>query len=639
MTITSYSASGVYNAGDEVTIGGITYHANWWVSGQDPTLNNGALGTGQPWTIVSNSSGTSTSTSQTSGSTSTSTTTPSPTESTTSAAVTAAAYSSSTVYNAGDLASVNGITYKANWWVTGQDPATSNGALGSGSPWTIVSNSTSTATASTSGTTTSTTTPLAPTTPTVIPPMDTTTVPVSTTPTTPSNTSSTPPLLYSASSVYTAGQLVTENGITYKANWWVTGQDPLTNSGPAGSGLVWTVVGPTATTPPSAPTNLSASVVNATSVSLSWTNGGGAVTGYEVYANGNLIGTVTGTHDTIVGLNPNTSYSFSVEAINQYGSSLQSTSLSVTTADASQVSAPGPIFTPYVDMSLTSGQNIVQIAKDAGLHNVTLAFVQSNGNGGIGWGGMGSISNATFSNGTSMLSAVQGLQNEGVNVAISFGGAAGIDPAAAATSASQLQAQYQSVINTYGVHSLDFDIEGSVMANTNANNLRNQALKGLEAANPGLEVTFTLPVMPTGLTTEGLNLLSSAESAGVSINRVNIMAMDYGAAFDNGGQMGLDAILAAQATEAQLTKLGLNSTTIGVVPMIGVNDTSSEIFTLADAQQLVNYAATDSKISALSMWSLARDNGSGAGSSWASPTSSSITQTPYQFSSILGGGQ
>lgn len=438
--------------------------------------------------------------------------------------------------------------------------------------------------------------------------------------------------------MYTAGQLVTENGTTYKANWWVTGQDPATNSGAAGSGLVWTVVGPTATTPPSAPQNLTANVINANSVSLSWTSGGGAVSSYEVFENGHLIATVNGTYDMVTGLSPNTAYNFSVEALNQYGASLQSTSLSVTTADASKTAASGPIFTPYVDMSLTPDENVVQMAKDAGLHNVTLAFVQSNGNGGIGWGGTGSISNAAFPNGTTILSAIQGLQNEGVNVAISFGGAAGIDPAAAATSASQLQAQYQSVINTYGVHSLDFDIEGAVIANTAATKLRNQALAGLEAANPGLEITFTLPVMPTGLTSEGLNLLSSAESAGVSISRVNIMAMDYGAAYDNGGQMGLDAIYAAQATEAQLAKLGLNSTTIGVVPMIGVNDTSSEIFTLADAQQLVSYAATDSKISALSMWSLARDNGSGAGATWASPTSSSITQTPYQFSSILGAG-
>ena len=621
MTITSYSASSAYNAGDEVTLNGITYLANWWVSGQDPALNNGGAGTGKPWTIITTASG---SVSPTTAATSTTSTT----SSTTGTAVSAAAYSTSGVYNSGDLASLNGIVYKANWWVTGQDPSTHNGALGTGSPWTIVSNASA---ATTSPSTSSATTTTATSTTNVVTPTPTTSTTAATTP-------STPPSLYSSSAVYTAGQFVTENGVTYKANWWVTGQDPATNSGAAGSGQVWTVVGPTATTPPSTPQNLTASVINATSVNLSWTSGGGAVSSYEVFENGKLVATVNGTYDTVTGLTPNTSYNFSVEALNQYGASLQTSNLSVTTAAASAVSASGPIFTPYVDMSLTPDENIVQMARDAGLHNVTLAFVQSNGSGGIGWGGTGSIANASFPNGTTILSAVQGLQNEGVNVAISFGGAAGIDPAAAATSASQLQAQYQSVINTYGVHSLDFDIEGAVVSNAAATKLRNQALAGLEAANPGLEITFTLPVMPTGLTSEGLNLLSTASSAGVVINRVNIMAMDYGAAADNGGQMGLDAIYAAQATEAQLSKLGLTSTTIGVVPMIGINDTSSEIFTLADAQQLTSYAATDSKISALSMWSLARDNGSGAGATWASPTSSSIAQTPFQFSSIMGAG-
>ena len=624
MTVKSYSASTVYNAGDEVMIGGTTYQANWWVTGQDPSLSNGAIGTGQPWTVMTGSTGTivppSTQPPSTSGTTAG-----------TNAASTAAAYSTSSIYNAGDLVSLNGITYKANWWITAHDPSLNNGAVGTGQPWSVVSTASSTGSTS-SGTTNSGSTSL-----TTSPPATggaTTGTGTATSTTTPS----TAPLIYSASAAYTGGQFVTENGVTYQANWWVSGQDPAKNSGVAGSGSAWTLIGPTATTPPSAPTQLTAARIGANSVSLSWDNGGAAGSSYEVFENGKQIATVNGTYDTVNGLAAGTAYTFSVEALNQYGASQQSAPLTVTTATASTATNTGPVFSPYVDMSLTPDENIVQMAKQAGLQNVTLAFVQSNGNGSIGWGGVGSISDATFANGTTILSAVQGLQNEGVSVAVSFGGAAGIDPAAAATSAAALQAQYQSVINTYGVHSLDFDIEGAVVANSAATNLRNQALVGLEAANPGLEITFTLPVLPTGLTSEGLNLLSSAESAGVSISRVNIMAMDYGSAVDNGGQMGLDAINAAQATEAQLVKLGLTTTTIGVVPMIGVNDTSSEVFTLADAQQLASYAATDAKITALSMWSLARDNGSGAGSTWASPTSSSIVQTPYQFSSILGAG-
>src|SRR6202034_59689 len=48
----------------------------------------------------------------------------------------AAAWSSSTVYTAGNQASENGINYTANWWTQGNNPATNNGGSGSGQPWT-----------------------------------------------------------------------------------------------------------------------------------------------------------------------------------------------------------------------------------------------------------------------------------------------------------------------------------------------------------------------------------------------------------------------------------------------------------------------------------------------------------------------
>jgi hypothetical protein len=48
----------------------------------------------------------------------------------------AAAWSSTTVYTAGDQASEAGINYTANYWTEDNDPATSNGGSGSGEPWT-----------------------------------------------------------------------------------------------------------------------------------------------------------------------------------------------------------------------------------------------------------------------------------------------------------------------------------------------------------------------------------------------------------------------------------------------------------------------------------------------------------------------
>ena len=48
----------------------------------------------------------------------------------------AAAWSASAVYVGGNVASENGVNYKANWWTQGNDPATNNGGAGSGQPWT-----------------------------------------------------------------------------------------------------------------------------------------------------------------------------------------------------------------------------------------------------------------------------------------------------------------------------------------------------------------------------------------------------------------------------------------------------------------------------------------------------------------------
>ena len=164
--------------------------------------------------------------------------------------------------------------------------------------------------------------------------------------------------------------------------------------------------------------------------------------------------------------------------------------------------------------------------------------------------------------------------------------------------------------------------------------LRDQAIAGLQAANPDLKVSFTLPVLPTGLTADGLHVLQQAMADGVRVDMVNIMAMDYGTSVDNNGQMGLSAIQASEATQQQLAAIGLDAK-IGITPMIGVNDIVSEVFKLSDAQMLVDYAENDPDVAMLSMWSVARDNGNTAGIPSATPDSSGIAQDPYEFASIF----
>ncbi|UHA76170.1 fibronectin type III domain-containing protein [Paenibacillus sp. 481] len=87
-------------------------------------------------------------------------------------------------------------------------------------------------------------------------------------------------------------------------------------------------------TPPSVPTGVAATTVGDKSVALKWYPSADnfAVTGYEVYTNGQLATTVTGPTATVTGLTPNTSYAFTVKAKDAAGNvSAASQPLSVKT--------------------------------------------------------------------------------------------------------------------------------------------------------------------------------------------------------------------------------------------------------------------------------------------------------------------
>jgi hypothetical protein len=296
-------------------------------------------------------------------------------------------------------------------------------------------------------------------------------------------------------------------------------------------------------------------------------------------------------------------------------------------------------FAPYVDTSLFPPFSLTATAQSTGVKQFNLAFVVAGGSGGCTpeWGGVTAVGSDPVA------AQIGALRAMGGDVRISFGGASGSELATTCTSVSQLQAAYQQVITAYGVTRLDFDIEGAAVANTAANSRRDQALAALQAQDKGLQISFTLPVLPSGLTPDGVAVVTGAVQAGVPLAAVNVMAMDYGdgAAPNPSGNMGTFAIDAATATDAQVaTAMGISDAAawpkIAVTPMIGVNDTSDEIFTVASAQQLVAFAASK-HLAWLSMWSAARDQPCPGGAQpSAEPTCSSIAQSPDAFMTALG---
>ena len=139
------------------------------------------------------------------------------------------------------------------------------------------------------------------------------------------------------------------------------------------------------------------------------------------------------------------------------------------------------------------------------------------------------------------------------------------------------EAAYQSVISAYNlqVHRLRHRGRGD-RPTPRRTTCATRRSPQLEQADPGLQVSYTLPVLPTGLTSDGVAVLQSAETYGASIAAVNVMAMDYGSSFP--GDMATLAEQAATATAAQVQSVWTSLTTaqalakIAITPMIGVND-------------------------------------------------------------------
>ncbi|MGW6720911.1 glycoside hydrolase family 18 protein [Streptomyces sp. NPDC054995] len=288
----------------------------------------------------------------------------------------------------------------------------------------------------------------------------------------------------------------------------------------------------------------------------------------------------------------------------------------------------GARFAPFVDTSLNPAYDLLDTAAKTGVKEFHLAFITSGGGCAPLWGGVTGLGD------DQVASQIGALREQGGDVRVSFGGAAGAELALNCSSADDLAAAYGKVVDAYDLTKVDFDIEGAALPDAAANTRRSQAIAQLQKKYPDLDVAFTLPVMPEGLTQPGVDLLADAEKNGVRVDAVNIMAMDYGPAYSD--DMGAYAIQAATATQAQLKGvLGLSEAAawqaVAVTPMIGVNDVVTEIFTVEDAGQLVEFAE-EKGIGRLAMWSGTRDKACPGGPKpEADATCSSIDQEPLAF--------
>ncbi|MGQ4439211.1 chitinase [Streptomyces violaceoruber] len=305
------------------------------------------------------------------------------------------------------------------------------------------------------------------------------------------------------------------------------------------------------------------------------------------------------------------------------------------TADAAPASPSAPsepttAYAPYVSATTASATDT---AGSPTTYN--LAFAISSCDDCVPrWNGVQDIDDA------SVASRVEKLRESGATVRVSFGGASGTELAAACGSASALAAAYGTALDAAGSTRADFDIEGDALTDAGSVALRSEAIALLQEQRDGLEVSFTLPVMPTGLDTDGLALLASANDHGVQVSAVNLMTMNYGESYT--ADMGDYALASAKAAHTQLKKVFGTSDAdawrgMALTSMLGVNDVAGETFTLADAAE-VRAFAEEKGIAWVSMWAAFRDRqcAEDASATDALTTCSGVAQEEGAFGTAFG---
>ncbi|WP_026151060.1 chitinase [Streptomyces prunicolor] len=304
-----------------------------------------------------------------------------------------------------------------------------------------------------------------------------------------------------------------------------------------------------------------------------------------------------------------------------------------TTPSASASSTPSSTtaYAPYVSVTTAADMDS---AGSPSTYNLSFAIAKGS-TCTPEWNGTTAIDNSAVK------SRISALKTSGATVRVSFGGASGKELAETCTSATALAKAYGEALDAAGSTQADFDIEGDALTDSTSVALRSKAIALLQKERTDLKISFTLPVMPSGLDSDSLALLESANDNSVAVSTVNIMTMNYGESYT--ADMGDYAITSATATHTQLKKVfGLSDAGawqgMALTSMLGVNDVSGETFSLSDAAQVRTFAESK-EIAWVSMWSTFRDQQCESGSSDddAATDCSGVTQSSGAFGEAFAG--
>lgn len=355
---------------------------------------------------------------------------------------------------------------------------------------------------------------------------------------------------------------------------------------------------------PTAPSSPRVTGTSATGVSLAWTpsTDNVGVTGYDVYRDGALATSVTGTAATVTGLTPDTGYSFTIRAKDRAGN--VSPHSSPVTATTDETGGEDPRFiqaAPYLYLGWGNPPSPTEVMTRTGVKWFTMAFILAQNGCNPAWDSQRPLTGGVDE------STIKAIRAAGGDIVPSIGGWSGNKLGPNCSSAEALAGAYQKVIDAYDLEAIDVDIENTdEFENAVVQDRILGALKIVKQNNPGLRTILTFPTLNTGPNSWGNRLIERAHALDADIDNFTIMPFNFGGGADMYGNT-------VRATDGLKNKLmsvfGWTEAQayahVGISGMNGSSDTG-EVTTPQIWTQIRDWSNSHD-IGRLAFWSVNRD--------------------------------
>ena len=284
---------------------------------------------------------------------------------------------------------------------------------------------------------------------------------------------------------------------------------------------------------------------------------------------------------------------------------------------------------PYYSVLDSAAPDLGTVMSATGQKAFDMAFILADGSSCTpAWNGTDPTSSDT-----QVAAVINEVRSDGGDVIVSAGGYNGTKLGQVCGTAAATAAAYQQVINAYGLHAFDFDLEEPEIENTTAIDNELGAAQILQQNNPGLFISVTIPSITTGANYFGGLLLDEAKTLGFTPNDYTIMP------FDGGFNGGSAQVTALQDFNAQLVStFGWSSSTAyaheGFSGMNGRTDTA-EYFYQSDFQTVLSFAQSVG-LGRFTFWSVNRDRECNPPDNNGDLSSdcSSVTQNSWDFTAF-----